>query len=125
MKKVDTKEFELPRTHFCSDIENRVFQVITLQALGKVSGVSLIDGNLIDALFGKEAEKTKGIHIEQHPETNEVKVRVELNIDYGVSIPEKAEEVQSIIVEEIARYTGLHVASVHVVVKGLSIHASV
>lgn len=120
--KFDSKEFELPETVFSRDIETRVIQVIILQSLGKIEGVGLIGGNLIDTLFGRDVERVKGIHVEQDSKNHLVKVKVELNIDYGISIPEKAEEIQNKIVLEITRLTGLHVASVHVVIKGLIPH---
>lgn len=118
--KVDTKEFELPKTVFSRDIETRVIQLIILQSLGKIAGLGLIGGTLIDTLFGRDSEGVKGIHVEQDSKNYLVKVKVEITVNYGISIPEKAEEVQTKIVEEITRLTGLHVASVHVIFKGLT-----
>lgn len=118
--KVDTKEFELPETVFSRDIETRVIQVIILNCINNIESISFLGGNLIDTLFGREVDRVKGIHVEQDSKNHLVNVKVELNIDYGVPIPEKAEEVQSKIVEEITRLTGLHVATVHLVVKGLT-----
>ncbi|MCB1181719.1 MAG: Asp23/Gls24 family envelope stress response protein [Chlamydiia bacterium] len=117
--KVDTKEFEIPATTFSRDIETRVIQVIILQTLGNIEGVGLLEGNLIDTLFGRDIDRIKGIHVEQENKTHSVKVKVEINVLYGISIPEKTEEVQSKIVSEITNLTGLHVSAVHVVVKGL------
>jgi uncharacterized alkaline shock family protein YloU len=117
--KVDTKEFELPQTVFSRDIETRVIQTIILYCVGKIEGVGLMEGNLIDALFGREVERIKGIHVEQDSKNHLVKVNIEINVAYGICIPEKAEEVQNKIVQEIISLTGLHVASVHVVVKGI------
>ena len=117
--RVDTNEFEVPQTVFSRDIETRVIQVIILYCLGKIEGISVLGGGLIDSLLGREVEKVKGIHVEQDSKNYVVKVNVEINIDYGISIPEKAEEVQNKIVQEITSLTGLHVATVHVVVKGL------
>ena len=118
--KVDTKEFELPETVFSRDIETRVFQVIILHCLSGIKGVGLMGGSLIDTLFGREVEKVKGISVEQDSKNHAVKVRVEVTIEYGLSIPEKSEEVQLRIVEQITALTGLHVAAVHVVVKGVT-----
>jgi uncharacterized alkaline shock family protein YloU len=117
--KVDTKEFELPETVFSRDIETRVIQVIILYCLGKIDGVGVMGGSLIDTLFGREGERVKGIHVEQDSKTHSVKVQVEINVDYGVSIPEMAEQVQNKVVKEITSLTGLHVASIHVVIKGV------
>lgn len=118
-EKLDTKELHLPDTLFIRDIETRVFQAIVLQSLAKIEGIGLQEGNLFDSLLGREVERVKGIHVEQDSKQHSVKVRVEMNIAYGISIPEKAEEVQSKVVEEISRWTGLHVASVHVIFKDL------
>lgn len=118
--RLDTKEFEVPQTVFSRDIETRVIQVIILYCLGKIEGIAVLGGGLIDSLLGREVEKVKGIHVEQDSKNFAVKVNVEINIDYGITIPEKAEEVQNKVAEDITRLTGLHVASVHVVIKGLT-----
>lgn len=118
-KKVDTKEFELPETVFIRDIENKVFESIVLQCLAKMDGIGLSEGNYIDHLLGRSSEGVTGIHAEQDDKNQSVHIKVEVNILYGISIPEKAEEIQSTIAEEITRLTGLHVSSVHVVFKNV------
>ena len=118
--KVDTKEFELPETLFVRDVENRVFQGIALQCLSRIDGIALVEGNFIDNIFGRGAvEGIKGIYIEQDNRNHSVGVKIEVNICYGYSIPEKAEEIQALCAEEITRLTGLHVAYVHVVFKSV------
>jgi uncharacterized alkaline shock family protein YloU len=118
-KNLDDREIELPETIFIRDIETRVFQAICLQTLAKIEGIGLLEGNLFDSLLGRELERIKGIHVEQDQKKHSVVIRVEININYGLSIPEKAEEVQSKLAEEITRWTGLHVASIHVIFKSL------
>lgn len=118
-KKVDTKEFELPETVFIRDIEDKVFESIVLQCLAKMDGIGLSEGNYIDHLFGRSSEGVTGIHAEQDEKNQSVQIKVEVNILYGISIPEKAEEIQSTIAEEITKLTGLHVSSVHVVFKNV------
>lgn len=118
-KKVDTKEFEIPETIFIRDIENKVFQSIVLQCLAQIEGISLVEGNFIDHLLGRSSEGVKGIYTEQDDKNQSVIVKVEVNILYGLSIPEKAEEIQTKLTEEIVKLTGLHVASVHVVFKNV------
>src|SRR3989344_4010518 len=119
LKNMDRREIELPDTTFIRDIETRVFQGIVLQSLAKIEGIGLLEGNLFDQLLGREIGSVKGIHVEQDQKKESVEIRVEINILYGVSIPEKAEEIQSKIVQEISQWTGLHVASVHVIFKDL------
>lgn len=121
VKKVDTKEFELPETLFVRDIENRVFQGIVLQCLAQIEGITLVEGNLIDSLLGRSGPEgnVKGIHAEQDSKNHSVNIKVEVNICYGYSIPEKADEIQTKITEDVIRLTGLHVACVHVVFKNV------
>lgn len=116
--KVDTKEFELPETEYIRDIDNRVFQGIILQTLSKIPGISLLEGNFIDHILGR-SEGVKGIHTEQDPNSCSISAKVEVAIAYGVSIPEKAEEIQTKVVQELVRMTGLRVSQVHVVFKEL------
>lgn len=118
-KKVDTKEFELPETVFIRDIDNKVFQSIVLQCLAQIDGISLVEGNFIDHLLGRSAEGVKGIYAEQDDKNQSVNIKVEVNVQFGLSIPEKAEEIQTNIAEEITKLTGLHVSSVHVVFKNV------
>jgi len=114
----DSKEFQLPETVFVRDIDNSVFQGIILQCLAKIPDIALLDGNFIDNILGR-TEGVKGIQTEQDPKTHSISVRIEVNIAYGVSIPKKADEIQTKVSEELTRLTGLHVAQVHVVFKQL------
>ena len=117
--KLDTKEFEMPKTIFSHDIETRVIQIIILQCLNKIQGVSLLEGALIDTLFGREVERVKGISVEQDNKSHSIKIKIEINVEYGLAIPAMTAIVQERLVEEISQLTGLHVAAVHVVVRGI------
>lgn len=120
LKEMDKRELELPETLFSRDIESKVFQSIVLECIAKIDGVSLLGGTLIDNLLGREKiDCIKGISVEQDLKQHSVAIDVEVNILYGVCIPEKAEEIQNKIVEEVSSLTGLHVSRVHVVFKGL------
>lgn len=116
---MDAREIELPDTVFIRDIETRVFQGIVLHTLAKIEGIGLLEGNLIDSLLGRELERIRGIYVTQDQEKHSVDIRVEINILSEISIPEKAEEIQTQLSEEVSRWTGLHVASVHVIFKAL------
>ena len=119
LKQIDTKELELPETLFIHDIETKVFQSIVVQVLSQIKGVETLEGSLFDDLLGGAVDGIKGIHIDQEQKTHSVKVRIEINVAYGPHIPEKAEEIQTKIAEEISRLTNLHVGSVHVIFKNL------
>ncbi|NGX33737.1 MAG: hypothetical protein K1060chlam1_00078 [Candidatus Anoxychlamydiales bacterium] len=117
---VDTKEIELPETTFSRDIETKVFQSIVFKALNKIEGIHLVSKGLIDSLLGRDAQESfSAIHIEQDQKQHSVSVKLEVNIKFGIAIPEKSEEIQSKIIEDVSKYTGLHVSSVHVIFKNL------
>lgn len=117
---MDVKEVKLPETFFVRDIETKVFQSIIFQGLRQIGDISLGEATLIDNLLGREgAERVSGIYVEQDLKNHTVSVKVEVNIVYGVSIPEKAEEIQIKIAQDISQLTGLHVSVVHVVFKNL------
>jgi uncharacterized alkaline shock family protein YloU len=119
-KKVDAQEFEIPETVFARDIDNKVFQGLVLQALSQIQGITLMEGNFIDNLLGRAAaENIKGIEAVQDMHDNTLSIKVEVNVCYGIVIPEKAEEIQTKITEDITKFTGLHVSSVHVVFKNV------
>lgn len=119
--KLDTKEFELPETHFVRDIENRVFQGIVLKTLSKIEGITLLEGNFINNLLGRDTlEGVRGIYTEQDTKKQCVSIKIEVNVGYGVSIPKKAEEIQNKITNDIVEFTGLHVSNVHVVFKNMA-----
>ncbi|MBI3236480.1 MAG: Asp23/Gls24 family envelope stress response protein [Chlamydiales bacterium] len=119
-KEIDTKELELPETTFIRDIETRVFQSIALQCLSQIEQIEPLEGNLLDSLLGRDRlDCAKGVHVEQDEKNHSVNIKVEINIAYGVCIPEKAEEIQTKLVEVISTLTGLHVGLVHVVFKNL------
>lgn len=118
--KVDTKELEIAETTFIRDIENRVFQAIILQVLTKVKDITLLEGNLIDAILNRgNVERIKGIFVEQESKSPTIKIKVEVNVQYGISIPEKAKEIQQKIADEVNNLTGLHVSTVHVIFKNV------
>ena len=112
------KEFNLPETTFVRDVDNKVFHGIILQSLSNIQGIGLLEGNIIDHMLGRE-EGVKGLHTEQDLKNHSLKVKIEVNIAYGVSIPEKAEEIQTHVAQELTQFTGLHVSEVHVVFKAL------
>jgi len=113
-------EYEFADTVFVRDIESRVFQAIAFKCLMGIEGVELMGGNILDSLLGRESpDRIKGISVDQDQKNHSVNIKIEVNISYGLSIPEKAEEIQAKVTQEICRLTGLHVGSVHVVFKGL------
>ena len=119
-KNIDKKEIQLPETTFSRDIESRVFQAIVFQCLSNVEGVALVSKGLIDSLLGRDAQESySAIHVEQDQKQHSVSIKLELNIKFGLSIPEKAEEIQNNIIESVSKFTGLHVNRVHIIFKNM------
>lgn len=117
---IDKKEMDLPETTFIRDIEIRVFQSIVLRCLSKIQGVVPVDSKLLDNLLGRDGpERLSSVSIEQDQKNHSVNIKIEIKVAYGVAIPEKAEEIQTKVSEEISAFTGLHVGLVHVIFKGL------
>jgi len=116
----DSKELNFADTVFVRDIETRVFQTITIKCLSNIEGIALLEGTLFDNFLGREGvERIKGIHVEQDSKSHSVNIKIELNVAYGISIPEKSEEIQTKLVDNIVKLTGLHVASVHIIFKNV------
>jgi uncharacterized alkaline shock family protein YloU len=119
-KSIDSKEFVLPETLFVRDIETRVFQAIALQCLKKIEGVALIPESLFESIFSRDnLEGVQGIYVEQDLKKQCVRIKIEVGVYFGVCIPEKSEEIQMTISQEVMRMTGLHVSSIHVVIKSV------
>lgn len=116
-KKV-AKELEVVKTEFCREVDTRVLQGIVLQVLAKIEGIAFIEGTLFDSLLGRDLERIKGIHVEQQKGKGVV-IKVEINIVYGISIPKKSEEIQNRLMQEVALWTGLEIASIHIIFKEL------
>lgn len=121
-KRVDTQELELPETLYVSDIDTKVFQGIVLQCLNKIEGVTLTEGGFISSILGRKGPEVgaSGIQSQQDTKNHSVSIKIEVNVAYGLSIPAKAEEIQSKVVEEITNLTGLRVSSVHVIFKNIT-----
>ena len=113
------KEEIVRKPSFARDIEPRVLEGIVLQILSKIEGIGLIEGNLFESLLGGELERAKGIYVEEDQSCKSVSIRVEINVAYGVSIPEKAREIQEKLADGVTCWTGLAVSSVHVIFKEL------
>ena len=116
---MDSKEFHLPETTLVHDIETKFFQSITLEAIKKIEGVEIASSSpLINNILGNE-NKIYGVIVEQDQKKHEVSIKVEINIRYGMSIPEKAEQIQMQVVKDISSLTGVHVSLVHVIFKNI------
>lgn len=78
----------------------------------RLAGSSLVD-NLAE-IVGSKKMYDRAISINMGE--NSVQVEVKVILAYGKHIPEIAETIQLVVVEEITRITGMHVSKVNVVI---------
>lgn len=111
---------EMQPTVFLTDIETKVFQAIAFQTLKEIPSIELIEGSILDSLLGgEEGERMKGIHVECDENQPIVNLKIEVNVLYGVCIPEKSLEIEEKIKEKITQLTGFHVGLIHVTIKNV------
>lgn len=102
------------------DIEPRVFQAVVIKCLAGIVGISFLEGTLFDHLLGREGlERIKGVSIEKDDQNQLIDIKIELNITYGLSIPEKAVEIETKLISDVLRLTGCAVRSLHVIFKNV------
>lgn len=101
------------------EIAPEVIEVIIGIAASQVDGVYSMRGSLansVNELFGRKS-RGKGVKLGQSMETLTVEIYVFLN--YGVSVPKVASEIQEKIKQQLLFMTGLELATVDVYVQGV------
>ena len=100
-------------------IADDVVKTIAAKAAIDVEGVYKLAGGVVDEvskMLGKK-RPTNGVKVE----VGEVECSIEvyLVVKYGYKIPEVAEEVQKVVLEEVSRLSGLKVVEVNVYVQNV------
>ena len=102
-------------------IADEVVSVIAGKAVSEVSGVAGMAGGfaggISEVLSGKK-NLSKGIKVDVTEK--QVKVDVNIIVEYGVRIPDVAFEIQNRVKKAVEAMTGLKVLSVNVHVQGIS-----
>jgi len=96
-------------------ISDEVLSTIAGVELSRIEGVAPVGGGITDFLGMKSP--SKGIKIEAHGE--EITVEVVVIVDYGVNIPEIAQEIQTKLRKAITGMTGKFVNAVNVTIQGI------
>ena len=89
-------------------------------AATEVEGVASMAGNITNELVGKLGMKnlSKGVKVDVLE--NVVCVNLNLNLEYGYSIPETCKKVQEKVKTAIENMTGLEVSDVNISIAGVA-----
>ncbi|ALV22941.1 MAG: Asp23/Gls24 family envelope stress response protein [Carnobacterium sp.] len=101
------------------EVAPEVIEVISGIAASKVAGVYAMQGKLgsgVSELFGRVDHK-KGVHLTADDEG--LKVDIYCYLDYGVSVPKVALELQEKVREQLVHMTDIELKEVNVHVVGI------
>ena len=103
-------------------IADDVVSVIAGKAVSEISGVAGMAGGFaggISEVFSGKKNLSKGIKVDVGEK--EVKIDVNIIVEYGARIPDVAFEIQNRVKKAVETMTGLNVTSVNVHVQGVNI----
>ena len=103
-------------------IADDVVSVIAGKAVSEISGVAGMAGGFaggISEVFSGKKNLSKGIKVDVGEK--EVKIDVNIIVEYGARIPDIAFEIQNRVKKAVETMTGLNVSSVNVHVQGVNI----
>ena len=106
-------------------IASDVVAIIAALAATETEGVSSMAGNITNELIGRFGMRNLSKRVKVTMEEGLVHVDIMLNIKYGYSIKEVAEQVQNRVSQQIETMTGLIVPEVNVRVAGVNLADSV
>ena len=111
---------QIEENHEGIKIANDVVAVIAGVAVSEVPGVASMSGGfaggISEVLSGKK-NLSKGIKVDS--DEKEVKIDVNIIVEYGSRIPDVAFEIQNRVKKSVENMTGLKVAEVNVHVQGV------
>ncbi len=103
-------------------IADDVVSIIAGKAVSEISGVAGMAGGFaggISEVFSGKKNLSKGIKVDVGEK--EVKIDVNIIVEYGARIPDVAFEIQNRVKKAVETMTGLNVSSVNVHVQGVNI----
>lgn len=100
-------------------IANEVVAVIAGLAASDIPGVTSMSSGFVDDITSSLGMKStkKGVKVELIDDM--AKIGISIVVDYGVRIPEVAENIRSSIIESVQGMTGLTVDEVNIYVQGV------
>ena len=100
-------------------IADEVIAVIAGLASTEVEGVVKMSGNITNEIVSKLGMKNLSQGVKVEINDNQVEVKLNLLLRYGVSIPKTSQEVQDKVKNAIETMTGLTVTSVNIRIAGI------
>lgn len=100
------------------NISEEVITTISGIAVSEISGVAEMAGGITEVLSGKK-NLSKGIKADVAG--NNVKIDVNIIVNYGVRIPDVAFDIQNKVKQTVENMTGLKVNEVNVHVQGVNV----
>jgi len=87
----------------------------SIEGVVRLAGSPLIDN--IAEIVGSRKIQDRAIAVNM--DGSDVSIEVKINIAYGIHVPTLAAEVQTAVMEEVEKITGMHVVQVNVIVQEL------
>jgi uncharacterized alkaline shock family protein YloU len=100
-------------------INNEVVGTIAALAAVEVDGIVSLAGKFSLAEMWGRKDMEKGFSVEIDAEAPKVKIRAEINVEYGVDIYKAAHQLQQAVKNAVEGMTGLKVEKVDVTVRGI------
>ncbi len=94
--------------------------VAGIVSAAQIKGVAAMSGSMASGITEKLGKKNlaKGVKVEI--EEQDVKIALHINVEYGVRIPQLAQEMQNKVRDTVQTMTGLKVKEVNIYVQGIS-----
>jgi len=86
---------------------------LSIEGISRLSGSSFVDN--IAEIVGSRKIHDRAIAIEI--DEDKVAVEIKVNLLFGYNVPEVAAQVQSVIIEEVEKVTGMTATSVNVIIQ--------
>ncbi len=86
---------------------------LSIEGISRLAGSSFVDN--IAEIVGSRKIHDRAISIEI--DEDKVVIEIKINLIFGYNVPEIAGQVQSVIIEEVEKITGMNVTSVNVIIQ--------
>ncbi|MGM8365097.1 Asp23/Gls24 family envelope stress response protein [Virgibacillus sp. W0181] len=107
------------------EIAPEVIEVITGIAASEVDGVSSMRGNFATGVVERFGKKTHSKGVKVDLTNNGIIIDLYVVLNYGVTIPEVAQKLQSTIRQSLKSMTALEIAEINIHVVGIQMDPTV